>query len=139
MTEQLNNEVDYVERALGDFFQRHGMVRTSAEPTLIAYDGDAIGLDIAYDARFGNMVFGGMFLRVPASGGRYPVRDLLQFLHPQRHSYEQMKEDHDLPLPGLKTHLYFLEKYLDPFLEKSDFSWEKGLSQHLKQKYPWAK
>lgn len=140
MSEELQNELSYLENAGQAFFEQHQLERTQTSETQIEYDGADWGLDFSYDYRYQRMIFGGMYLRVKASNGRYPMKDLLEFLHPENHSFDQMRKTHeDLTLPSLKMHLHLIGLHLGTLLEQKDFSWQEPFSAALRKKYPWFK
>ena len=133
----IQEEIDFIGEIFGNFLESHDFEVTSASETVIAYANRTFILDFCFDYRYGRMTFGGMYITVKTTKGRYNLRDLVEHIHPKK-KYSAIHAEIKAK-GGIEQRVVneILETYLDTTIGAKDTSWEPSLKCALKRKYPY--
>ena len=133
----IQEEIDFIDEIFGNFLKGNDFEVASANETVIAYANRTFVLDFCFDYRYGRMNFGGIYLTVKTTKGRYNLRDLVEHIHPKK-KYSAIHAEIKAK-GGIEQRVVneILETYLDTTISAKDTSWEPSLKRALKRKYPY--
>ncbi len=134
---ELQEEIDFIDLIFGDVLGRHGFALAHANQTMISYANGTFVLDFCFDVAHNRMSFGGVYVTVETTTGRYNLRDVVEHLHPDEPYSSVHAKIKSRGLIEQRVVNEILDTYLDSTLRANDTSWEPSLTRELERKYPW--
>lgn len=127
-----------VEDIYKDIFLAGDFSFGEADQTYLLYESYDYNLEFQYDARYGAMVYGGLYIRLLENDHAYRLNELVEFFDPEKRPFAEIlkpyKEKGDI---DLRVHASVIQSHLMSVLTNKDISWETDFKQFLASKQPY--
>lgn len=135
----VQEEIDFIQEIFGDFLASHDFVLEEGNETQISYKNRTFRMDFVFDFRYGRMGFGGIYLVIRATNGRFHLKDIFEHLYPKKGGFGKVFTNikSEGNLIDQRVYNKILEDYFDLPIDSGDTSWEPSLERSLKKKYPY--
>lgn len=135
---KIERQKAFVESIFGDVFKEGDFSFGEGSEIQLLYESYEYNLEFRYDSRYGDMVYGGMYIRLLENDNLYRLNELVEFFDSEKRSFKEItKSLQEQGLIDLRIHEAVIKSHLMTVLTNKDISWEDDFKKYLSAKQPY--